>query len=319
MPQFILRGFADHDGFLVKHDLRSGSTHDSQRAKGIARAKNFYTVLDGEGNESSAVEDWLGQLESRAGPLLQQLCRGAAVTETEWAVVASLVALQRLRGPAARQLWVEFDAELDLLRPYVEGIPEAGTCRQDSIRKMIALAKLDAEIVARDYVPVVFSWPNHSLLTGDTPVLTIEDRVPVGLNLTTARGLFLPITHSTGIFLWNTECYPQPVVRGFEPARSVAKRFNRAIVRQSLRQIVWHPRSDVDQLIGEDFKFPPERTVVHQTSENTERMARALRWADENPQEEHPFARIPAIEMPPNARPLSASLRRQLFDAGFFD
>lgn len=325
-PRLLLRGFADTDAYgkgdgqIVMHDLKTGQTYGDQRIKKVVQETNFYSI--GPDDElSPVVEELLAQVEADAAPLLARLSGGeASWTVDEWCIVALFVALQHVRGPGERRLWLETSQSLDRLRAVVGGLPAAVDERDDAVAKMLQLAIPYGVEIAAAYTPVVLRWPPRSLLTSDNPVLLIDDGTPVALSVTTAGGMFIGVNDATGLLLWNHECWGDPPRHELTPSIAWAQDFNRAVIAQSLRQVLWHPKATNEQLLGPSYEFPPYREQVApaHVDDQCRKLARVLDWAEANPDQPHPLRSVPRITMDPGARPLSPEMRRRLTATGFF-
>lgn len=325
-PRFLLRGFAHTDAYgkgdgrIVMHDLKNARTHDNQRIKKVAQETNFYSIAGSDDELSPVVEDLLSHVEAAVGPLLARAVNAEPNwSDDEWCIVTLFVALQHLRGPCERRLWFESSQSLDPLRHHLDGLPTAVADRDDAVAKMLQLTAPTAMEIAAAYTPIVLGWPPRSLLTSDTPVLLIDDGSPVALSVKTAGGLFVGVDDSTGLMLWNHECWGRPPRRSLAPGTHLAQDLNQAVVAQTVRQVLWHPEATREQLLGPDFEFPPyrERAAPSHVDDQCRKIAHVPQWAEANPDQPHPFSRLPRIEVDPGARPLSPELRRRLTATGF--
>ncbi len=139
-PKLLLRGFADDDGILVKHDLKTKTTYPNQPIKTVVREANFYSITDVDDQLSPLVEELLCRIEDKAGPLLARLSRAEPNwTLGEWPMVALFVALQHVRGPGERKLWLETGQSLARLRGLVDGLPPIVDDRDSAVAKMLRL------------------------------------------------------------------------------------------------------------------------------------------------------------------------------------
>lgn len=287
-PRCVLKGFAD-DGLIVKFDLRSGRAYKPQPVGEVGHQRHIYTVTDSSTGErtSSAIDDWIWLVENAAAPVLQRFRDGQAQLENaEAGALANFVALQLYRVPAARALWAENEASLDRLRPYVDGLPPPFRGHDGANAKMALLVDQAWPVILRRFaVQVVRFDQPYSLVTSDVPVVLLPDprRGPL-VSLKTASGIAFSVGHQTAMIY--TEYRPgvahQVVVDG---TPEFAQALNQSVVEQSQRQVFWHPRASIDELLGPGFEFPTYRDRVAPASEDAqaEKIARWAKWATENP------------------------------------
>ena len=113
-PKFYLRRFAvpapkkgDPDGFWVYR--RGQGTPQWLPAETVCIHSHFYSYVDESGKRNAVIEDLLGEVESKAAPVVEQLVSGGfvALNNRERNLLALFVALAYARTPKTRRTVVE--------------------------------------------------------------------------------------------------------------------------------------------------------------------------------------------------------------------
>lgn len=309
-PRLLLKGFIDDDGMLIQYDLQRRSPERKGR-NAVTFCHDIYT---------DDVEDLMAPIENGAAVVIQRLRNGAyAMPSTDAEVLAKFVALQLVRVPAIHRLWREMEECLGRLRPYVDGVSPAFKGKEGENEKMAVLMDGYWREIAAQYSLCVMTFPPLSLVTSDVPVLLIPApywKSPIEVR--TASGIFIAVSDSVGLMYRNRMHAPKATqLIDFAATAENAVAMNQAVVAQTMNQVMWHPDSQFDDLLGSGYEFPPfqDRALPAGFDENNKKMERHLKWMSENPEEaaKSAFARCGAPTMPSNARPLSVKTRRQLF------
>ncbi|MCH8273297.1 MAG: DUF4238 domain-containing protein [Armatimonadetes bacterium] len=107
VPQFVLRNFADCDGYIYEFDLDLLKVYRRKPAQ-VAHSTDFYTI-DTEDGPSDGVEQVLSRIEDRASAVVRKLATpGTPLTCDDLDALVMLVALQAQRVPARREQMTSF-------------------------------------------------------------------------------------------------------------------------------------------------------------------------------------------------------------------
>lgn len=212
VPRFYLRGFADphilkRENKEVIWVYARGKHPRRSSPKNEAKQRDFYTSNQ-DGTRNIDAEIWFGKLEEQVAPIIARLQTDRRhVTEPEREWLALFVGTMHTRTPAqrrlsetrtepfARQLMKEAAANIEQFRKFVEENPPlmyeqdfdieevrqailAGrgddlAAREDyQLTSMIAIGKLEAELLLNLNWQTIYSEDQDLFLTSDDPVVS---------------------------------------------------------------------------------------------------------------------------------------------------
>lgn len=280
ISDFYLRMFADADEWLTVVDLTEAKPKWTRRkTSNVSVAKDFYTIIDTDGQESPAVERLLGHIEGRAAPALRRMQAGVFFPPgaSDRDNIALWLAFQYMRGPETRR---NLEAMQDVTgKLLVQGIntPETARTRlqhagtpepteQDINDLLHFAANLDQYDIAPDpneHIQIMlslaaneiaprfhamhwhlFKFDQPALLSGDHPITLYanpEHRSPLmGIGIGTADEIRFPVDPST-LLVMTPE--PLPEVIGRLP-HSAARHFNQLTAYHAYEFVFMHPGQD---------------------------------------------------------------------------
>ena len=118
VPQFVLRNFADSQGYIHEFDLDLLKQYRRKPAQ-VAHSTDFYTI-ETEDGPSDAVEQILSRIEDSASDVVRKLAApGTLLTGEDRDALILLVALQAQRVPARRDHMTEFIDRAEAMAKHV--------------------------------------------------------------------------------------------------------------------------------------------------------------------------------------------------------
>ncbi len=210
VPQLLLRGFA-----TVKRKQVYAFDKQTERVfrssvRNLACERGFYDLGDGE--DKSGHDQWLGQLEEQAGPVMQSIRNRRTLDhlelgERQW--VAGFIAVQHVRTLRHRLVWGDVNKQMaDALREMGAEPNKVKNFRELTEEEVRENAIEDMAPLALGLVPhlldkawILFSTPpGMSFWIGDHPVVLVNDTNPGdGIQSTIGFGvrgieIYLPVS-----------------------------------------------------------------------------------------------------------------------------
>jgi enoyl-CoA hydratase/carnithine racemase len=221
VPQWYLGGFtADPERPVLACYSKKQDRFLETSVKNVAVIGHHNTWFH-DGEADPVVEKGMAILDARAAEVVPKLERMQTLVDTEPNVVATYVAMQLGRVPAAREVFQEMIEEIgraETLRVAASGelrtpeetvaaglaatVEEAEDLRRQSIEAIrerrvkvtmdhvvtASVAAINAEILA-PFIElmswlVVYAPPGHEFLTSDNPVVLMSDETPPGVPIT---------------------------------------------------------------------------------------------------------------------------------------
>jgi hypothetical protein len=214
VPRTYLRGFADDRGQIAIHVGREVDSHLMNIKKAGTRGK-FYARDRPDGTEIHDIEWSLSQVEARAGPVLRQAGEGWPLGVEDKGALATLFALQILRGPR----WMDWHKEFT--EDYMVGQRDTGEhedelialeehllSKTETFAKMLDLGKKITPLLA-SMKWTLLEFKGAWLATSDHPVvlwpLGVRARqpqvTPHGVGLFEALEYRVPISAESAILM----------------------------------------------------------------------------------------------------------------------
>jgi hypothetical protein len=109
VPRFYLEGFKDLGGFVWTY--ANGNPPIGRKPDATAVETNFYSPLKEDGSRFDGAELLLGEIESAAAPLWEDLKKGRVLDGAERENIAFFVAAQYLRSPSSVNTAAELSAQ----------------------------------------------------------------------------------------------------------------------------------------------------------------------------------------------------------------
>lgn len=199
VPRLYLKGFADADGFLLR---RTRSGLDDRVHINVATVhRDFYNFTTEDGEESDAVERWLGRdVENRAAGALRHVRAGNAPSPKQIPSLARFVVAQLLRTATNAARMEQIDRHLrpflvmqsamskygvdpgalspetlDAIRHAAEQAWEQTDQRgpESRLRTMVRKFEELSDLLAK-WSWSLLSSPRPVLITGDSPAVTVD-------------------------------------------------------------------------------------------------------------------------------------------------
>jgi hypothetical protein len=263
-----LLGFADHRGQLCMHSRDGNVARPNATSASVVR--DFYTYAAPDGQPDESVERWFAErVEAPAAAVLRAIRAGEDV-RAEWAgTLAAFVASSMLRTSTVRSYMEQIDAQIgpllalhyaaerhgvDLLSvgdPQRQALLEAARAalasvpadprerRRSQLRTM--LRKTD------EWSALIAGWnwellrsPEPVLITGDAPVVVLDDRPGDGW-----RGI-LPAGSTVAVPVAPTALLvasPHPLLGDGALTSTLAAQVSSGVVRGCHRAVFHHPET----------------------------------------------------------------------------
>lgn len=161
IPRGYLAGFCrDDGGRLALYDRARGDYRDRQRILDVAHIKDYYAYETASGELNFDVERALGEIESKALPVIHKIDVGEQITGDERYALALYVAFQHTRTPVFEASLHSFSSALTGKLAAIAPVPPGGQPmtedeiakrwgleinRPDSLRMMLDLSPEIAE------------------------------------------------------------------------------------------------------------------------------------------------------------------------------
>ncbi|WP_055548669.1 DUF4238 domain-containing protein [Streptomyces kanamyceticus] len=295
VPRLLLRRFADGQR-IMRVPLDGGE----RRLVGIADVtvqRDFYSMLDENGQLDDTVEDMLAELEGKAAKVIREITDGAwPLPVAERAVLAEWMAAQYARIPAARKARNEMADHLGKVMIAMGGKPEIRRRLEETSTEPVSDEQVDAlwdeltdfdgyyaEMSVNEHMAsmgqsmrtacevfMARSWglikfEHRTLLIPDHPVTLVRaDDAPRfrGVGIGNAAGILMPIDRRVAIIM------ASPGHDDFieRPNTKLAKELNQRFADNARRELFHHP--DDNPLDG--VELPPVRDREMMISQSPE-------------------------------------------------
>jgi hypothetical protein len=291
VPRLLLRRFADGER-IMRVPLDGGE----RRSVGIADVtvhRNFYSMVDKNGQLDDTVEDLLAELEGKAAKVIREVVNGVwPLPITERAVLAEWIAAQHARIPAARAANNEIADHLGKVLIAMGGKPEIRRRLEEDAQEPVSDEKVEAlwqeltdfdgyyaEMSVNDHMAAmgqsmktayeVFmarSWglikfDRRTLLVPDHPVTLVRgEKIPSfrGVGVGNAAAVLVPIDRHAAIMMASPG-HDDFLVR---PHTKLAKELNQRFAENARKELFHHP----DDKPLEGVELPPTRNREMQVS-----------------------------------------------------
>lgn len=207
VPRFYLDGFVEHGGGIWQYP-RDQSKPIQISSRSSAVGKHFYTYRMGDGSRTTALEDALSNVESKAAPVIRRLLEGHSIEESDRLNLSRLIAVQMVRGFDVRDRAVAQSEKLrdpDFATAFLDSCSEIPAETRDRYKQEILESGEGPSIDQSFYLPYVMAnteryghlisemrWRFERVprgcffVTSDTPVVVRRrghdlDEYPVGL------------------------------------------------------------------------------------------------------------------------------------------
>ncbi|MBD0746175.1 DUF4238 domain-containing protein [Streptomyces sp. CBMA152] len=295
VPRLLLRRFADGQR-IMRVPLEGGE----RRLVGIADVtvhRDFYSMLDENGQLDDTVEDLLAELEGKAAKVIREVIDGSwPLPIGERAVLAEWMAAQNARIPAARKAHNEMADHLGKVVIAMGGKPEIRRRLEETSTEPVSDEQVDAlwdeltdfdsyyaEMSVNDHMAsmgqsmvtayevfMARSWglirfERRTLLIPDHPVTLVRaDDMPsfLGVGIGNAAAILMPIDRRAAIIMASPG-HDDFFVRTHT---KLAKELNQRLADNARRELFHHP--DDNPLDGVDL--PPMRDREMMISQSPE-------------------------------------------------
>ncbi|WP_344656736.1 DUF4238 domain-containing protein [Catenulispora subtropica] len=291
VSKFYLSGFANGTKRVMQIRLAGGNPQPISITDATV-ISHFYTVTLPDGTRSDAFEDAMSELERAAATSLRRILSGTWPLPTaDREAVASWIALQYLRTAAVRRTFQELSdfltdlalrtevagggkdrlrtvlQEIDGVSPTEEdvefwwddltaGKPQPGPTIDpaDHLQQIIRQHR-DSTLMMRARPWTLIRFRRKALITGDCPVVLLDDGAVVGAGYALAPTVLVPLDRRTALLLSEVAA---GVPEGeadvqIAPTAAMARVFNQAIASNAYAAVFHHP--DDDPLTG--LSLPP--------------------------------------------------------------
>lgn len=273
VPRFFLKRFAKSDKIAMVSRVAPQEVPRMVTTKNAAVESDFYTVLDANGQPSTAIETFLSELEARAAAAMHRMDTrdGFPPSPQDRESVSLFLAFQAVRGPNMRaslqqlvshgsQMAIdgaESDIERDRLRRDLSALSEDFV----QLRHMQILVKTSREFApffsCRSWRIIDFERP--CLLTSDVPMAPASrEDGPVGV--ANAEWLLFPLDPVRALVLGQYQG-PEKIIGGNQ---KTADYINHCVAAQAHRWIYHRPQQlPLARIVLE----PREPTIVSRAGE----------------------------------------------------
>ncbi|MFD8472017.1 DUF4238 domain-containing protein [Streptomyces globisporus] len=273
VPRLLLRRFADGEQ-IIRVPLDGGE----RRSVGIADVtvrRDFYSMLDQDGQLDDTVEDLLAELEDKAAKVIRKVVNGAWPLETEDRdVLTEWIAAQHARIPAARAANNEIADHIGKAMIAMGGKPEIRRRLEKTSAEPVSDERVEAlweeltdfegyyaEMPVNDHMAAmgqsiktayeVFkarSWglirfERRALLIPDHPVTLVrEENMPrfLGVGIGNAAAILIPIDRRVAIMMAS----PGPEDFFVRTHTKLAKELNQRFAYNARKELFHHPDDD---------------------------------------------------------------------------
>ncbi len=128
--------------------------------------------------------------------------------------------------------------------------------RQFLLERMVYLFNFTLEFFLTLNVALLYALPGMSFLTGDTPVVTRDERgfrigIRQGVALGDTFGIFMPLGRKVAMDLYTSEAPPDEVLHPWQ-----VQMLNLLVARSSMRFLACHPSDDPARLLADRSYVP---------------------------------------------------------------
>jgi len=193
LSQFYLKGFAGEDGLLSIFDRETG-TFRKQTPLNTANEREFYTITNGEGVKSDAIEKVLAGLEGEVCNVIRRLDNGEGTAwrnEQERVSFAIFIAYFYTRTPAFRRDQVFFTEQMYRAKMKAEHLT-----KDDTAHSLRRFAEATGEEVDEETIQKI-----HETFRDGTYKVEVPRELSVRLMVDTAHNLAETLLTLDWVFL----------------------------------------------------------------------------------------------------------------------